>query len=37
MPYMIIVNKITPIMNPNLENSVGHQRALYNALAVGGR
>jgi hypothetical protein len=37
IPYMNIVSKSTPIMRFNLDNSVGQQRALCNALAVGGR
>jgi tmRNA-binding protein len=28
MPYMNIVNKITPIMRLNLENTTSHQRTL---------
>jgi hypothetical protein len=37
MPYMSIVNKSTPIMKLNLENSAGHQRALCNAPTIGSR
>jgi hypothetical protein len=37
MPYMSIVNRSTLIMKLNLENSAGHQRALCNAPAIGGR
>jgi hypothetical protein len=37
MPYMTIVNRSTLIMKLNLENIIGHQRTLYNALVVGGR